>query len=214
MLALLKEMFISLDEDNVISLIPRCIASGCEHTDIFDTLNQAMTEIGAMYSNGVYTLSDLMMAGIIYDEVMKMPEFDISDKVIKCSSVGTILLGTIESDIHDLGKSIFKSAATAAGFDVIDVGIDVSPDVFCENVAKYHPDILAISAIMTTTLTYIQELIEKLEKTGLRSGVKIIIGGIGGVSEVYRKIGADGFAENAFKGVEICRGWIEDANRS
>ncbi len=208
MLELLKKMFVALDDDSVVDLAPRCLVAGYTREEIFRAMNIALLEIGNMYVEGTYKLSDLMMAGIIFDRVMKLPELDITNDIERSVSIGTIVLGTIESDIHDLGKSIFQSAATAAGFQIIDIGVDVSPLIFCDYVRRYKPDILAISAILTTTVPYIQSLIKQLERTDLRSNVKIIIGSSMATQELCDMIGADAFTNNIFEGIDICKEWI------
>ena len=210
MLTLLKEMFVNLDEDSVMSIAPRCLSAGFSKQDILTTLNKALEEIGQLYSDDKYTLSDLMMAGIIYEQVVNLAEFDISRDIEKSVSLGSILLGTIEGDIHDLGKSIFKSAAIATGFDVMDLGVDVKPEVFCNYVKTYKPDILAMSVILATSINYMKETIAKLSEEGLRDSLKIILGGSIVTQQVCDMVGADAYALNVLDGVDICKGWIDE----
>ncbi|MFZ7133135.1 MAG: cobalamin B12-binding domain-containing protein [Eubacteriales bacterium] len=209
MLNLLKKVFIDLDEDRAIIIAKRCLAAGYNKQDVIKALNEALAAIGYKYECKEYILSDLMMAGIIYEQIINMSEFDISQDIQKNIVSGLILLGTIESDIHDLGKSIFKNLAITSGFNVIDLGTDISPEEFFINIGKYKPDILAISSILTTTIPYIKETTQILTKNSLRDKVKIIIGG-GIVNEVMCNfVGADAFSNDALNGVKICRSWVD-----
>lgn len=210
MIELLKQLFVSLDEDKVINIALRCLSAGFTKNQIISALNNALEEIGIMYSDSIYTLSDLMMAGIMYEEIISRPEFDISCDIEKSVSIGTIILGTIENDIHDIGKSIFKSASVAAGFEVVDAGVDVLPEVFCDFVKTYKPDILAISSILTTTIPHIQKTIDLLKKENLRDNTKIIIGGSIMTSDICDYVGADAFTTNALDGLEICKQWMDN----
>ncbi len=208
MLNFLKEVFIELDEDRAIVIAQRCLVAGYNKQNVIKTLNEALTIIGRKYENREYMLSDLMMAGILYDQIINMSEFDLSHDIKKDVASGMIILGTVESDIHDIGKSIFKNLAIASGFDVIDLGTDVSPKKFLENIIKYRPDILAISAILTTTIKYIKETTYLLTVNGIRDNIRVIVGG-GFVNDTMRKfVGADAFSNDALNGVDICKEWV------
>lgn len=164
--------------------------------------------IGKKYENDEYTLTDLMMAGILFQDIINMKEFDIAFDVNSYVQEGTIILGTVKTDIHDIGKSMFKSVALASGFKIVDLGVDVSPETFCKAVKSGEKCILALSAVLTTTIQYLRETVDELIKHDLRKNVKIIIGGSLVSEEICRYIGADAFSINALDGVNICKTWV------
>lgn len=210
MLDTLERYFIELDEDKVKITIQRLFKAGFDRNQVIAVLNRGLDVIGKKYETGEYTLSDLMMAGILYEDLMHMDCFDLSNTVDPLASPNKILLlGTIESDMHDIGKSLFKTVASSCGFEVVDLGIDVKPEAFCDKIEAIHPDILGISIILTGAIPYLRETVKMIEKRGLRDQIKIIIGGSIADEQLCRDIGADGYTNDAAEGVEICQKWIE-----
>ena len=124
-------------------------------------------------------------------------------------AAGKVVIGTVRGDLHDIGKNIVVMLLRAANFEVIDLGVDVSPEQFVEAVKKYNPDIVAMSALLTTTMIEMENVIESLKKSGLRDKVKVIIGGAPVTPEFARKIGADAAAKDAVEGVRICSEWMK-----
>jgi len=116
--------------------------------------------------------------------------------------VGTFLIGTVEGDIHSIGKNIVATMLSTAGFEVIDLGTDVPTEVFVENVERHRPDILGLSALMTTTMTKQKEVIERLREAGLREKVKIIVGGAPVTEDWVEEIGADACGLDALNAVD------------
>jgi len=209
MLDFLEESFINLDEELSIKLIKRCINAGYQPADIIVRINNALNHIGKEFETGEITLSDLMMSGLIYEEVLSMKEMQIQKNSVSSNYKGTILLGTIETDIHDIGKTLFKSGAILSGFKVIDIGVNVSAEIFLKNIIKYQPSILAISIILTSAIDYLKNTIEKIEQEGLRNNLKIIVGGNAIDAEVNEYVKADGYTTNINEGVRMCEEWIE-----
>ncbi len=118
---------------------------------------------------------------------------------------GTIVLGTVKGDLHDIGKNLVGMMCEGAGFEVYDIGKDIGPDGFVEAVKKYEPDILGMSALLTTTMRSMQATVDALAEAGVRDQVKIIIGGAPVTSEFAEAIGADGYASNAAAAVELAK---------
>ncbi len=125
------------------------------------------------------------------------------------AKVGTILVGTVSGDLHDIGKNIFKSMSEAAGFEVYDLGVDQLASTFVEKVKELKPDIVGLSGILTLALDSMKVTVDSLKEAGLRDSVKIIIGGNPVNRETCLKIGADTFTTNAAEGVKICQGWVK-----
>jgi methylmalonyl-CoA mutase cobalamin-binding domain/chain len=121
---------------------------------------------------------------------------------------GTIVLGTVAGDIHDIGKNIFKGMSEAAGFNVVDVGIDQVPDIFVKAIKENNPKVVGLSGVLTLSIDSMKQTVETLKDAGLRDGVKIIIGGNAVNQEACAYIGADAWSKNAAEAVKICGSWI------
>lgn len=207
MLTAITNAVIKLEEKKVLKLVRYAVKEGATQTDIIQSIQAGLDEIGHRFESGEYGVTDLMMAGIIFEEVLhldclKMQNTDPQD------AIGTILLCTIESDLHDIGKSIFKSAAQMAGFNVIDLGIDTSPEKIADAVQAYHPQIVAISSIMADGVKYVKSTSDLLSEKGLRNQVKIILGGLATHKDAVSYTGIDAFTQDVYEGVTLCKQWI------
>lgn len=198
----LIEAFINLEEEKVLKVVESLVRAGKDPSEILEACKRAAEIVGEKFSRGEYFLSELVYAGEIFNNVMKIV-LPLIKKEIK--PIGTILLGTVQGDIHDIGKNIFKAFAEAAGFKVIDIGVDTPPEKFVEAARIYNPDIVGMSGLLTIAYDAMKRTIEALKEAGLRDKVKVIIGG-GRVDEnVRRYTGADEWADNAIVGVKKCK---------
>ena len=165
-------------------------------------LAKGLREVGKRFECGEMFLMQLILSG----EAMKTgvellkPEMLRQKKELRGS--GTFLIGTVEGDIHDIGKSIVSAMLTAEGFEVVDLGVDVPEQVFVEKTKEIKPQILGLSALMTTTRTKQKDAIEALTKAGVRNAVKVMVGGATVTPEWAKEIGADAYGED---GVEAPR---------
>ncbi len=211
MIDTLIDFFVNLDEERVVITIQRILKAGVDKKEVVKALNRALDIIGKKYEQGLYTLSDLMMAGILYEQVIGL-ECIANDSHIENqrSKDCTILLGTIEGDMHDIGKSLFKSVASTSGFNVIDLGVDVKPEDFCDNIRTFQPDIVGISVILTGAIPHLKIAVEAIKKEKRQNNLKIIIGGSVVDSAICQAVGADAFTDDAVKGIEICENWMMD----
>lgn len=123
---------------------------------------------------------------------------------------GRFLIGTVRGDLHDIGKNIVATMLKGVGFGIMDLGISVSTDTFVKAVRDYKPDILGMSALLTTTMPQMRQVIEAITEAGLRDQVKIIVGGAPVNRKFAMDIGADGYAEDAGAAVSVAKGFIED----
>ncbi|MEM2628083.1 MAG: cobalamin-dependent protein, partial [Ignisphaera sp.] len=165
----------------------------------------AVMELGDRWVNGEAFISDLIVAA----DAMKVGISILKNKITRTARGigyrGRIVIGTVEGDIHDIGKSIVAALWEALGFEVIDLGVDVPPSRFVEAVKQYNPDIVGMSALLTTTMLKQRETIEAIKKAGLRDKVKIVIGGAPTTEEWAKEIGADGWAPDAISAVELVK---------
>jgi len=150
-------------------------------------------------------LPELIMAAQTFDMVMEILEPEIAAQKRKVIKAGTILIGTVKGDVHSIGKNIVTTVLKTGGFDVHDLGVDVSPLAFVEAAQKSRADIIALSSLITTTMPGQREVIEVLEEMGLRNRYRVIIGG-GPVNQQWAdQIGADGYGETAADAVLLAR---------
>ena len=173
------------------------------HEAIMDGMSKGMKIVGDKFEAGEYFLSDLLMAG----ETMKAA-MEVLDPYLKASplqSIGTVVIGTVKGDIHDIGKNIVATLLQSAGFKVCDLGTDVDSSRFIDTAQKEDADLVALSALLTVTMNHMKEVVDELKKTGLKDKVKVIVGGAPITERFAKQIGADAYAEDAVSGVEMCK---------
>ena len=180
------------------------IAAGVQPQDIINNeMIRAMSEVGQRFQDGKAFVPQLLMAGRAMKaglEILK-PLMAGNSAV----SMGKVVIGTVKGDLHDIGKNLVASMLEGCGFEVINIGIDVSADKFIEEVKKNQPDILCMSALLTTTMGYMKEVIDALEKAGIRNRVKVMVGGAPVSQGFADEIGADGYSDNANSAVQVAK---------
>lgn len=206
-LNMLRECIVNLNIEEIKQTCQDALAVGIPPVKaITEGMAEGMNIVGERYEAGEYFLSELIVAGEVMKEGMKVLEPHLKKAEIK--KLGKVVLATVKGDIHDIGKNIVATLLDAAGFEVIDLGVDVSAEKFLETVRTQNPDILAMSALVTTTMPEMENVIKKLAKAGQRKKVKVIVGGAP-LTEGYAEIiGADGYSSDALAGVNICKKWI------
>jgi 5-methyltetrahydrofolate--homocysteine methyltransferase len=204
----LKRAIVDFDITTVEKTCEEALEKGIPAYDIITQgMAKGMEVVGQKYESGEFFISELIMAGETMKEGMKIVEpYLRSEEAVPRSKV---VLGTVQGDLHDLGKNIVASLLKASGFQVIDVGFDVAPQRFVEEARNSKPNILGMSALLTTTMVNIDTTIGELRKAKLREQVKVIVGGAPISSEYARKAGADASADDAVKGVAICKRWTQ-----
>lgn len=203
----------NLDLEHVKSIVQEALDAGIPPYEIAAKgLGKGMDIVGKRYENHEYFLPELVVAGEVMYAGLDVVKPLLKGK--KDESRGVIVAGTVEGDIHDIGKNLFVTLATAAGFEVYDLGSDVSPKKFVEKVKEVNANVLGVSALITTTMDKMKNVIDELEKIGIRDKVKVIVGGAPLTEGFAKKIGADAFAPDALDGVRLCRQWIEQKTKS
>jgi corrinoid protein of di/trimethylamine methyltransferase len=172
-------------------------------------LAKGVKEVGERFGKGELFLTDLVAAAEAMKAGLKILNPLILQQKKETKALGEVVIGTVAGDIHDIGKSIVASLLFVNGFEVVDLGVDVPTDVFVEKVKELKPDILALSALMTTTMLYQKEVIEALKKAGIRGQVKVMVGGGVTTAEWAREIGADAWAADAVEAVERAKELIK-----
>lgn len=168
---------------------------------------KAMQIVGDKFENEEYYLPELIMAGETMEQIMNILKPYIEE--VPKKDHGKIVIGTGKGDMHDIGKNIVKTFLNAEGFEVIDLGVDVTSEQFIEAIKKEDPIILAVSALITSTMPEVGKLMKLLKEAQLRDKLKIIIGGAPITQKFVDDIGADAYGKNAIDGVKKCLRWIE-----
>jgi methylmalonyl-CoA mutase cobalamin-binding domain/chain len=166
----------------------------------------AMEEVGRLFEANEYFVPELLISARAMQESMK-----ILNPLLKNSGVekiGRIAIGTVQGDFHDIGKNLVASMFEGGGFEVIDLGVDVSPEKFVAAAKEREGTIIAMSALLTTTMPQMKKVIEKLESDGLRATSKVLVGGAPVTDEFARQIGADGYSDNASAAVTLAKRFI------
>jgi len=195
---------IELERDQVLSEVKERLNQGEDPLRIFEECKQGMELVGEKYKNKEYFLAELMLSGDLFREAMELIEPHLGETKIEGDIKGKILLATIQGDIHDLGKNILATLLKLEGFEVYDLGVDVNPDIVIEKVKEIQPDFLGFSSLLTITFDPMKEVIDKLEKAGLRDKLKILVGGGITTPLVKDYIGADFQTIDAMEGVQFC----------
>ncbi len=210
----LYRCLVDLDGECVIESVKKLLAMGVSATEIvLGPMSKAMEEIGRLYEEGEYFIAELMEAASIFKEAMKILEPRLRSEA---RSLGggrrrlRIVLATVKGDIHDIGKTLVGVMLQSVGHEVIDLGVDVDAEKIVEAIEKYNPDIIGLSALLTTTARYMRTVIDELRKRGLRNRVKVIIGGAATTREFAERIGADGWAPNAIEAVKLVNKLAEE----
>jgi 5-methyltetrahydrofolate--homocysteine methyltransferase len=188
----------------VIAKTEEALHSGMDVNEILNRgLISPMTEVGRLFEEGEYFVPEMLVSARAMQAGLEVLKPAMKEANVK--SAGTVVAGTVQGDMHDIGKNLVCMMLEGAGYHIRDLGTDVSPAQFVEEVAKGDVDILAISALLTTTMPNMKATIDALKQAGIRDKVKIIVGGAP-LSDAYAaEIGADGFASDASRAVRLAR---------
>jgi len=199
----LKTLILGMAEPDAVKReVEKALSLGADPREVLDAMVEALEEVGGRYERGEAFLSELLMAGLLATEVVNTlkPHWRGRDAVgLK------VVMGTVKGDVHDIGKNIVIMMLQAAGFEVVDLGVDVSAERFAEAVEKETPAVLGLSALLSSTVPEMKNVIDLLKKRGLRSRVKVVVGGRPVDEAVAREMGADGYGVNAVEAVKVVK---------
>ena len=200
----LKNAMVAMEKDDVVSTTAKSLEAGIEPLEIIENgLLPGLNTIGEMFETEEIFLPELMKSAQIFQGAMDLLQPKIKEMGTNVKKKGTVVIGTVKGDLHYIGKNIVKLLMETSGFDVHDLGVDVDPFAFIVKADEVNADIIALSALLTTTLVGQKDVLEALESQGKRSKFKVILGG-GAVTKSWSdEIGADGYAENAYGAVAL-----------
>ncbi|MGQ9541526.1 MAG: corrinoid protein [Armatimonadota bacterium] len=190
--------------NDAVELTQKLVDAGVTPKQILDDgLIAGMSVAGEKFKNGEYFVPEILVAARAMKAAMELlrPLLVATD----VQPIGTIVIGTVRGDLHDIGKNLVAMMVEGAGFRVVDLGVDVTADKFIAAAKEHNPQIVGISALLTTTMTYIPEVIKAFDSEGLRPKVKIIVGGAPVTQEWANQIGADAYAPDAATAVDKCK---------
>ena len=196
----LKEAIISGNRDQAKALTKQALDSGVEaRTIVVDGIAAAMAVVGEKFRNNEFFVPELLIAQRAMKECLKMMSGADVDYV------GTVVIGTVKGDLHDIGKNLVAAMLEGAGFKVVDLGVDVTPDAFVKAAADNSANLIAMSALLTTTMGSMKDTVEALGKAGLKGKTKVIIGGAPITQAYASEIKADGYAPDAASAVDTAK---------
>jgi 5-methyltetrahydrofolate--homocysteine methyltransferase len=197
-----------MQEEDSVKLAREMLDSGYNPVELLGHCREAMELVGKRYAEGEYFLPELMLAGEMLKTIGDMAKPLITQDTSGGKSAGTVVLGTVQGDLHDIGKNIVTFMLEINGFKVIDLGIDVPIANFIEGIKEHKPQVVGLSGFLTLAFDAMKNTVEAIKEAGLRDNIKIMIGG-GQVDETIRNYtGADAFGLNAMDAVSLCKQWV------
>ena len=192
----------------VLELTNKALAEGMgPDTILFEALIPSLEEVGARFERGDYFVPEMLIAGKAMSGALNVLRPLLAET--GAETVGTFLMGTVKGDVHDIGKNLVNIMLEGAGFKVIDIGVQVAPEKFVAAINEQQPDILGMSAFLTTTMPMFKVNIHEITKAGLRDKVIIMVGGAPVTQEYADAVGADGFAADASTAVRVAKDLIQ-----
>jgi len=201
---LLRDAIVDLDVEHIGELARSALKNGASAYDaVMKGMAEGMKVVGNKYQQGEFFLADLLLAADTFREGMNVlsPYLKLSEK----SPRGRVVIGTVEGDLHDIGKNLVKYMLEAAGFGVDDLGVDVSPERFVRMVQESSARIVAMSALISTTMPNMRSVVDAVRKSGVSA--RIIVGGVPLSMESAKSMGADGYGRDAVEAATICKQW-------
>jgi len=201
----LAQLVADLEEDAVLELVRQRIDAGDDPLQIIDECNEGMRKVGQRYEQGKYFVAGLIMSGEIFREVVELVQ-PLIEQQSKGNASGRVLIGTVSGDIHDIGKNMFGMLLSCHGFDVIDLGVDVPPNVFVEKIVETKPDIVGLSGLITASFETMKDTVAALRDQAKEHKLSfpIIIGGGMIDDQVCKYVGADYWTPDAMAGIRLC----------
>ena len=201
----IQEVLIAGDDGKVLELVQSALDEGVNAPDILsDGLIAGMDIVGEKMKNGDMFIPEVLMAARAMGFAVEILKPLLGEKGV---AAGKVIIGTVKGDLHDIGKNLVAMMLESAGLEVTDLGVDVSPEVFVENIVKIKPDVVAMSALLTTTMPMMKATVEAITESGNRDQLKIIIGGAPINQSFADEIGADGYSSDAGSAAQMTKAY-------
>lgn len=203
----LTEALIQGNSEKLLPLVNEALDSGRQASEILNSdLIAGMEVIGKKMASGEMFIPEVLMAARAMNQAVELLKPQLAEG--DYSSSGKVVIGTVKGDLHDIGKNLVRIMLESSGFEVIDLGVDVTPEAFVEAVQENKPDIVGLSALLTTTLPMVKNTIDSIDASGERPNLKIIVGGAPVTQAFADEIGADGYAADAGSASKLAKSCI------
>ena len=201
----IAELIVELEEEKVLRLVKEKLEANEDPLKILEACRKGMTMIGSKSGDTIF-LTDLIMAGEIFNEAMEL----LMPKLVGSSTqnLGKVVIGTVQGDIHNIGKDIAINFLKAEGFEIVDLGVDTPPEKFIDAIKEHKPPVVGMSGLLTLSIEPMKKTIEAIKAANLRADVKVIVGGERMDDDVCNHIGADAWVNDAIEGVNIIKKWV------
>lgn len=203
----LVEAIVQMREAEAVRLTEEILASGTDPLKILDDCTEAMGEVGDRFENGEYFLPHLIMGGEILKQISALVKANVKGEIAS-GDMGRVLMGTVDGDIHNIGKDIVSFLLDVNGFKVRDIGVDVSPEKFVEEIKDFQPQVVGMSGLLTLAYDSMKNTVQAITDAGLRDSVKIMIGGAPMSEKVKEYAGADAYGKDAIVAVTLVKEWV------
>jgi len=197
-----------MKEAEALRLAKEMVEGGSDPMEILGSAREAMGIVGQRYEEGSYFLPELILSGVMLNQIADMVKPQLAHAAEEEERHGKILIGTVEGDIHDIGKDIVVFMLDVNGFEVLDLGIDVPADKFVEAIKDFEPQVVGLSGFLTLAFDSMKDTVEAIKNAGLRDKVKIMIGGGQISDEIKKYTGADAYGKDAMAGVSLAKQWV------
>jgi len=194
-------------EDDALKITTQMLDAGTSPLEVLDACRKGLDAVGQRFEEGTYFLPELMLAGEMMSqitEIIKPKMAEMPDR----ERQGKVLIGTVQGDIHDIGKNIVSFMLDVNGFEVLDLGVDVPPKKFVDAIQDFQPQVVALSGFLTLSFDAMKNTVAAIESAGLREKVKIMIGGGQINEEVKEYADADGYGRDAMAGISFAKKWV------
>ncbi|MFQ6137085.1 MAG: B12-binding domain-containing protein [Candidatus Hydrothermarchaeales archaeon] len=202
----LRDDIIDHEHDDIVPACTAALDLGHSPEEVVDQLVEGMRLIYARYEEDAYFLPDFVMSVEVFSEAMDFLYPKLSKEA---KSSEPIIVGTVKGSVHDIGKNLFRDLLRGLGYSVYDLGVNVEPKEFVEEIMGRDAKVLCLSVYMSKSKKGIEKILRELERRGIRAEIKVLIGGYSVDKRYAKRIGADAYADDVFEGVEIVRGWID-----
>jgi len=203
----LVKAIVEMREEEAMASVKELLDKREDPLKIMEQSKKAVEIVGARFEKGEYFLPELIMAGHMLTEISNRVK-PVLSKGLEVKRIGKVVMGTVEGDVHDIGKNIVNFLLDANGFEVIDIGIDVPAEKFVQVIRDFSPQVVGLSGLLTLAYDSMKKTVQAIERAGLRNKVKIIIGG-GQVNDTIKEYaGADAYGKDAMAGVLLVKQWM------
>jgi methanogenic corrinoid protein MtbC1 len=206
----LVEAIVQMQEAEAVRLAAEMLANGIDPMTILDDCTEAMGEVGDRFESGDYFLPHLIMGGEILKQISALVKANVKGEIAS-GDKGRVLMGTVEGDIHNIGKDIVSFLLDVNGFQVRDIGVDAPPEKFVEEIRDFQPQVVGMSGLLTLAYDSMKKTVQAITDAGLRDSVKIMIGGAPTSEKVRKYAGADAYGKDAIVAVTLAKEWVRGA---